>query len=71
VQTEILRSTAIEKVGQRDVRRTFKMLEEMWLNIGVEKVDTHEGVIVKALLDSGTTGMFMDKKMAAKHGFKL
>jgi len=62
VQTEILRSTAIEKVGQRDVRRTFKMLEEMWLNIGVEKVDTHEGVIVKALLDSGITGMFMDKR---------
>ena len=71
MQTEILRSTAIEKVGQRDVRRTFKMLEEMWLNIGVEKVDTHEGVIVKALLDSSITGMFMDKKMVAKHGFKL
>ena len=71
MQTEILRSTAIEKVGQRDVRRTFKMLEEMWLNIGVEKVDTHEGVIVKALLDSGAMEIFMDKKMAAKHGFKL
>ena len=41
------------------------------MNIGVEKVDTHEGVIVKALLDSGTTGMFMEKKMAAKHRFKL
>jgi len=26
---------------------------------------------VKALLDSGITGMFMDKKMAAKHGFRL
>ena len=23
------------------------------------------------LLDSGATGMFMDKKIAAKHGFKL
>ena len=34
-------------------------------------MDTHEGVIVKALLDSGTTGMFMDKKMVAKHRFKL
>ena len=41
------------------------------MNIGVEKVDTHKGVIVKALLDSGTTGMFMEKKMAAKHRFKL
>ena len=41
------------------------------MNIGVEKVDTHKGVIVKVLLDSGTTGMFMDWKMAVRHGFKL
>jgi len=41
------------------------------LNIGVEKVDIHEGITVKALLDSGVTGMFMDKKMAAKHRFRL
>jgi len=47
------------------------MLREVWLNIGVEKVDTHEGVTVKALLDSSTMEMFMDKKMAAKYGFKL
>jgi len=31
----------------------------------------HKGITVKALLDSGATGMFMDKKMAAKHGFRL
>ena len=31
----------------------------------------HEGVMVKALLDSGMTGMFMNKKIAAKHGFRL
>jgi len=49
----------------------FKMLREVWLSIGVEKVDTHEGVTVKALLDSGTMGMFIDKKIAAKYGFKL
>jgi len=47
------------------------MLREMWLNIGVEKVDIHEGIIVKTLLDSSTTEMFMDKKIAAKHRFKL
>jgi len=41
------------------------------LNIGVEKIDTHEGVMIKALLDSGATGMFMDRQTAAKHGFKL
>jgi len=45
------------------------MLREVWLNIGIEKLDTHEGIAVKALLDSGATGMFMDKRTAARHGF--
>jgi len=43
----------------------------VWLNIGVEKLDMHEGITVKALLDSGAIEMFIDKKMAARHGFKL
>ena len=47
------------------------MLREVWLNIRVKKIDTHEGVMVKALLDSGITGMFMDWKMVARHGFRL
>ena len=41
------------------------------MNIGVEKMDTHEGITIKALLDSGTMGMFMDRQTAARHGFKL
>jgi len=57
--------------SQREVRRMFKMLRGVWLNIGIEKIDIHEGVIVKVLLDSGATEMFMDKKMVARHGFKL
>jgi len=60
-----------ERGSQKKVRRTFKMLREVWLNIGVEKIDTHEGVMIKVLLDSGATGMFMDKQTAAKHRFKL
>jgi len=31
----------------------------------------HEGIIVKALLDSGTTEIFMDQKIAAKYRFRL
>ena len=31
----------------------------------------HKGVTVKALLDSSATGMFMDKRIIARHGFKL
>jgi len=47
------------------------MLKEVWLNVGVEKLDMHKGITIKALLDSGTIGMFMDKRMVARYGFKL
>jgi len=62
---------AAREGGERDIRRTFKLLKEVWLNIGVEKTETHKGISVKALLDSGATGMFMDRKFTAKHGFRL
>ena len=56
---------------QREVRRTLKGLQEVWMQIGVKKTDTHERVSVKALLDSGATGLFMSKKCAERGGFKL
>jgi len=65
------KSAAREGGSRKEVRRTFRMLREVWLNIGVEKIDTHEGIIIKALLDSGTMGMFMDRQTVARHGFKL
>ena len=62
--------TDLEK-RQREVQRTLKGLREVWMQIGVEKIDTHEGVSVKALLDSGATGLFMSKKYTERGGFKL
>jgi len=47
------------------------MLREVWMTIGVEKLDIYKSVTVKALLDSSAIGIFMDKRMAARHGFKL
>ena len=70
-QLEELESTAKKEVKERDIRRTFKILREVWLDIGIKKVDTHKGITVKALLDSGATGMFMDREMAKRHGFKM
>ena len=32
--------------------------------MGIEKVDTHEGRTVRALLDSGAMGLFMSKGLA-------
>ena len=57
--------------GERDVRRTLKPLREVWLEVSIEKLDNHEGVTVKALLDSGATGIFMDKKFIEEHSFRL
>jgi len=59
------------KGEERVVRCTMRPLREVWMKIGVEKIDTHEGITVKALLDSGATGMFVDKKFAKRHGFRL
>jgi len=71
IWTGVPKGTVQKGDKQKDIRKTFKMLREVWLNIGVEKMDVHEGVTVKALLDSSTTGMFMDRKIAARNGFKL
>ena len=40
------RITDLEK-RQREVRRTLKGLWEVWMQIGVKKIDTHEGISVK------------------------
>ena len=41
------------------------------MNIRIEKIDIYKGVTVKALLDSSTIEMFMDKRTVAKYGFIL
>jgi len=46
-------------------------LREVWLKVGLEKLESHEGVAVKALLDSGATGLFMDTTFAKEKGFKI
>jgi len=61
----------IDYYTEKEVRWTLKLLKEVWLDIRLEKVDTYQGVSVRALLDSGATGLFMSKKLAEKQGFKL
>jgi len=68
---ETVNQKAVQQVEMREVRQTFKPLREVWMNVGIEKVDTHEGRTVKALLDSGATGLFMSKSLAQKGGYKL
>jgi len=39
--------------------------------VGLEKLENHEGVAVKALLDSGATDLFMNTTFAKEKGFKM
>ena len=55
----------------RDVWRSLWPLREVWMKVGLEKLESHEGVAVKALLDSGATGLFMDMTFAREKGFKM
>ena len=41
------------------------------MKVGLEKLESHEGIAVKALLDSGATGLFMDTTFTREKGFKI
>jgi len=55
----------------RDMRHTLKLLREVWMRVGLEKLENHEGIAVKALLDSRATGLFMDTTFTREKGFKI
>jgi len=55
----------------RDMWHTLRLLREVWMKVGLEKLENHEGVAVKALLDSGATGLFIDMTFAREKGFKM
>ena len=68
---ETVNQKTVQKREVREVRQTFKPLREVWMTMGIEKIDTHEGKTMRALLDSGATGLFMNKGLAQKEGYKL
>ena len=48
-----------------------KPLREVTVKIGLERIDMQEGIMVEALLDSGTMGLVMSSEFAKRQGFKL
>ena len=48
-----------------------RILREVIVKIGLERIDIQEGVTVEALLDSGATGLVISLEFAKKQGFKL
>ena len=54
----------VRKVGE-------KILREVIVKIRLERIDTQEGIMVEALLDSGTTRLVMSFEFKKKQSFKL
>jgi len=59
------------KGEERVMRCTMWPLRAVWMKVGLEKVDIHKGVIVNALLDSGATGLFINKEFMERDGFRM
>ena len=57
--------------GVREVQCTLQPLREVWMEIGLEKLENHEGVVANTLLNSGATRLFMDIQFAKRKEFKL
>ena len=58
----------IERV--KNVKRIIKLLRKVWIQVGVEKIDTYEGIFVKVLLNSRATELFANKRFVKKQEFK-
>ena len=46
-------------------------MRKVTVKIGLERIDTREGITVEVLLDSRATGLVMSSEFAKKQGFKL
>ena len=40
---ETVNQKTVKKGEAREVRQTFKPLREVWMTVGIEKIDTYEG----------------------------
>jgi len=58
-----------EKMEMRKVER--KLLWEVTVKIGLERINTQEGITVEALLDSRVMGLVMSSKFVKKQDFRL
>jgi len=66
----MLKSERTEK--KMEIRKVKgKTLREVIVKIGLERIDTQEGITVEVLLDSGVTRLVMSSEFSKKQGSKL
>ena len=63
--SKVVNNISYYNLDKRDI------LREVTVKIRLERINMQEGIIVKALLDSGAIGLVMSSKFAKKQRFKL
>jgi len=63
-------SKVVENTSTCDLNKG-DLLREVTVKIGLERIDTQEGIMVETLLDSGATELVMSSEFAKKQRFKL
>jgi len=58
-------------VEVRKTKREEKSLRKVIVKIRLKRIDIQKGITVKALLNSGVTGLVMSSEFSKKKGFKL
>ena len=48
----------------RDIWHILQLRREVQMKVGLKKLENYKRIIVKVLLDSGATGLFMNTKFA-------
>jgi len=63
--SRVVENTSLYNLNKGD------LLRKVTVNIGLERMDTQEGITVEALLDSGAIGLVISSEFTRKQGFKL
>jgi len=63
--SRVVENTSLCNLNKED------LLRKVTVRIGLERIDTQEGIKVEALLDSSVTVLVMSLEFTKKQGFKL
>ena len=60
-----------ERTREKVRKAEERLLREVTVKIGLEKIDTQEGITVEVLLNSGAMGLVISSEFVQKQGFML
>ena len=70
IKSETIETKAKPEKGEKHFIRSARLEREILLDVAITTLDTHSTISLKALLDNGATGLFIDRAFVHKNGMK-